>query len=389
MNRCFLLFILLFLAASSRCQHAGKILFVIDSIPLLQDPEEWNPITGDDIAEMYVISDKDSLRSLGWAHLDRVTYVFTRLYLGRPDSLKRIPSLKQMVAKDGAWHLHGLPYSGKYRDYYNSGRLQNEGNLVNGKLDGELKVYFKNGIIKSVSRYRNGVLHGAWNDYYKNGALMQTREFNEGRMLRTGKIFFINGQVRHELREKKNTRFDSSLTWYSTGKLKSIKVTRTETFFPSKKEEDLNYYTVRFYRSLNESDIKDANKNFYQIWLLDSTSADTHFLEGLLLSRESHFDEAIAQFDKALQKEPLMREALTYRALTRIRKNHFLQKKLPPQYRKNIVLTVEDIVTCTADEQEKICRDLQMADEIDPSDYYVMKEATAPILNFCRQMAIR
>jgi hypothetical protein len=39
-----------------------KILFVIDSIPILNDPEEWNPIDPTDIADITVVKDKDSLK---------------------------------------------------------------------------------------------------------------------------------------------------------------------------------------------------------------------------------------------------------------------------------------------------------------------------------------
>ena len=129
-----------------------KILFVIDSIPILNDPEEWNPIDPNDIADITVIKNKDSLKRLRPEQLDGIIYIFTKAYRNRPDSLKRIPSLKQMVVKNEIWNLNDIPYSGTYIDYYNSGKIQNKGTLLNGKLNGELTVYFKNGYGKTKCR---------------------------------------------------------------------------------------------------------------------------------------------------------------------------------------------------------------------------------------------
>ena len=75
--------------------------------------------------------------------LDGIIYIFTKAYRNRPDGLKRIPSLKQMVMTKEGWNLNGALYTGKYIDYYNSGKIQNEGTLLNSKLNGVLTVYFK------------------------------------------------------------------------------------------------------------------------------------------------------------------------------------------------------------------------------------------------------
>src|SRR3954469_15987976 len=78
-----------------------KMLFIIDSIPLINNPEDWNPITNEDIADITVLRNKDSLKQLGWAQLDGITYIFTKVYRNRPDNQKRIPSLKQMENRNG------------------------------------------------------------------------------------------------------------------------------------------------------------------------------------------------------------------------------------------------------------------------------------------------
>jgi hypothetical protein len=57
--------------------------------------------------------------------VDGLVYVFTKEYRQRPDSIKRIPTLKQLEMVGGVWTRNGAPYHGPYIDYYNSGRIQN------------------------------------------------------------------------------------------------------------------------------------------------------------------------------------------------------------------------------------------------------------------------
>src|SRR5688572_3779593 len=104
--------LLLHVAAAGQAPNQ-KMLFVIDSIPVLTDPEEWNPILQEDIADITVLRNRDSLKLLGWKQLDGITYIFTKGYRNRPDSIKRIPGLRQMKKLDGLWSLHDSPYTGK------------------------------------------------------------------------------------------------------------------------------------------------------------------------------------------------------------------------------------------------------------------------------------
>ena len=360
------------------------MLFVIDSIPLINDPEEWNPLLPEDIADIRVVRSKDSLALLGYIKFDGVTYIFTKEYRNRPDSLKEIPSLKQMVTNNDVWNLRNIAYSGKYIDYYNSGKIQDEGTLLNGKLNGELIVYFKNGRKKSTAIYKNGILDGVCNDYYPNGTLKQTREFIEGKEKRVGKMYFITGQIQNEVKLKKDTPYDTAFAYYSTGAVKEMKLIRNDAVVLSKKDQVINYYIPKFFQSLNTGDLKNANRFFFEIWQMDSTSTDTYFKGGMLMLKELRFDKAIAEFDKALRIEPLMREALLYRGLARIKKYHSLSAK---SFSKdsNTALTLEDIALLPIEEQTKICNDLQQAEFLDFSETYIKKIIPETILNYCRK----
>ncbi len=146
---------------------------------MINNPEDWNPVSNEDIADFSVVKNKDSLKQLGWGRLDGITYIFTKAYRARPDSVKRIPSLQQMVLKDELWLLNDTPYSGQYIDYFNSGYIQDEATLLDGKLNGKLIVYFKSGAVKSVANYKNGMPQGFVMQYYKNGALMEKTQYAE------------------------------------------------------------------------------------------------------------------------------------------------------------------------------------------------------------------
>ena len=380
------IFLLAFLlmTKTSFGQSAGeKILFVIDSIPLLNDPEEWNSIANGDIADITVIKNKDSLKRLRPEQLDGIIYIFTKAYRNRPDSLKKIPSLKQMVMKNELWNLNSIAYSGKYIDYYNSGKIQTEGTLRNGKLDGELTVYFKNGNKKSVSNYIDGILHGVWSEYYPNGVLMTSKKYAEGKMI-SYDSYFINGQIMDEIKPKKTSKYDTAFSYYSTGKVKQMKLIKNPQPVFDKKTNDFNTYTTYFFHSINTGTLKDANKYFYSIWKIDSTSSDTRFKEGLLMMKEFRFDEAIIAFDKALKLEPLMRESLVHRAVARVKKYKYPKTKPLFKYNKETPLTLEDMILIPSDEQAKICNDLRQAVYVDFSELYVPKMVPSAILNFCQ-----
>ena len=361
-----------------------KILFVIDSIPILNDPEEWNPIDPNDIADITVIKNKDSLKRLRPEQLDGIVYIFTKAYRNRPDSLKRIPSLNQMVVKNEIWNLNDIPYSGIYIDYYNSGKIQNKGTLLNGKLNGELTVYFKNGNKKSVSNYKDGILHGNWSGYYPNGVLMNSDIYADGKVIKYGTKYFVTGQIESEIKRKKATQYDTAFSYYSTGKVKQMKLIKKHPSVQDKKTNDFNASVTYFFQSINQGKLKDANKYFYSIWKIDSTSSDTRFKEGLLLMKEFRFDAAIEAFDKALKLEPLMRESLVHRAIARIRKYKYANAKHLPRENKEIPLVLEDIISIPQDEQTKICNDLRQAVYVDFSEWYVPKMVAPAILNYCQ-----
>lgn len=377
----FIIFISVSNLASAQSSNE-KILIIIDSLPLIDNPEQWNQVLQEDIADMNIIKSRDSLKMLGWKKMDAVAYIFTKEYRKRPDSLKKIPSLKQMKINEDRWNFHDFPYTGRYIDYYNNGKIQNEGFLAGGKLNGQLTIYFKKGKLKSITNYKDGIPDGFANDYYTNGALQQSREYIDGK-IKLLNLYFPNGSVQNEIKLKKETGYDTAFSYYSTGEVKQMKLIKDGAVAYNKIENDLNFYTDQFNQALNGGDLKAAKKHLSKINKIDSTSPDTYFKKGIVLFTEFRFEEAIIVFDKALQIEPLMRQSLAYRAISRVKKYKFINTTTAAKENKGAPLTLEDVISMPASEQEKVCQDVQQAGLLEYSEYFFSKLFPNGILDYC------
>lgn len=159
-----------------------KIMFIVDSIAVVHDPEEGNELLQTNVADMTIIKNKDSLKFLGYEQYDAVLLLFTKDYRSRPDHIKKIPSSKQMERKDGIFLLHNNPYSGPFVDYYYSGKKQGEGMFFNGILTGDRKRYYQNGNLAIHSYYTKGLEDGLEIEYYEDGTLKQRGGFVNGKM---------------------------------------------------------------------------------------------------------------------------------------------------------------------------------------------------------------
>jgi hypothetical protein len=363
----------------------SKTLVVIDSVAFLDGSKEWNRLSKEEVSEYTIISNRDSLDRLGWKQLDTVTYVFTKEYRNRPDSIKKLPRVRQFVLKDGIGHWNGVPYTGRYIDYYVNGKIQSEGMMLNGQTHGEVILYYNNGSRRNLVSFKEGLRDGAWKQYYKNGEVMMENEFSFGRANGAAKVYFINGQVQQEIKPKKNTGYDTLLIYFSSGKIKNLRTGKSGHFYLDRKEENLKYYSNLFYHHLGTGNLKEANKQFYQIWQKDSEGLETHFMEGLLLAREFHFDDAITHFDKALEIEPFFRDALEQRILARIKRVLLASNRISFKDRTEVPLALKDFLILPEDEKEKVCRDLVLLDTLDTNLYYSSNTIPEAIWTHCQK----
>jgi tetratricopeptide (TPR) repeat protein len=379
-----LLSILFFFFSITAIGQAVKypMLFIIDSIPQKPNYKALASLSKRDIADMYVVKDKDSLVSLGYSNYVGIAYIFTKAYRTRPDSIKAIPSTNQMLFSDEVWYWHDIPYSGKFINYFINGKILSEGTLVNGKPNGESITYFANGNKKAIMHYEKGVLNGSMNTYYANGKLLFTGEYLKGKKKYGARSYFINGQLQSEI--KQGNRRDTSITWHSTGKINKIRLVKKGDVVLTSDDEYVSYYNNLFYQGLRMDNMRQANKCLMKILALDSTSEYTYYKAAVLMLEELRFDKAIEELDKALAIEPLFTEALVLRTIARIKKQlHIKTKSLSENI--NSILTVEDFATIPINEQNIICKDLLLAQEIDFTDSYVKNKIPEDILKYCRQ----
>lgn len=363
MNKIILLFGGLLLAHTISFGQVSndKIMFVIDSIPVMDDPEEGDEILQTDIADITVIKNKDTLNLLGYGQFDGVTFIFTNEYRNRPDSLKQIPSSKQMQRKNGVLFLHNTAYSGRFIDYYYSGRKQGEGIFLNGRVNGHRKMYYQNGKTSSERDYKDGIENGFEIEYYEDGSIKQKGEFVNGKENGIWDMYFPNGQLKQRSNFVEGVIEGESTVYYSTGKVLAVEVTRNGKTIPDKRFEKIDQAMRKGHLSSKEQDYKTAIKNYSKAIELDSTYAEAYFSRGTIKLNDFQFDEAIADFDKALKYEPFMEHALTNRAFTRIRKYQFGNSRTISKDNDVTVLASKDKVPIPKDEQEKICSDLQKA----------------------------
>jgi len=383
MNKITLLLVGLFWICTNSLGQASneKIMFVVDSIPVMDDPEEGNGILQTDIADITVIRNKDSLKHLGYGQFDGATFLFTKEYRNRPDSIRQISSSKQMEKKDGMWLLRGIPYTGQFIDYYYNGRKQGEGTFINGKLAGHRKMYYQNGKLSTEIEYEDGIQNGLENEYYEDGSLKQKGEFVNGKEEGIWESYYPNGQVKLRSKYKSGEIFDTATKYYSTGKVKEKVFIKNGKVIPDPSLVKINQLMEKSSGSNKEGDAKSAMKYCSKVIELDSTYAAAYFSRGTIKLNELEFDDAITDFDKALKFEPFMEFALANRAFARIRKYQFGNSRTLSKNSEVTVLASKSQAPIPEVEQQKICDDLQKAIFLGDKS----KMITAALTDYCQK----
>ncbi|MEJ5960884.1 tetratricopeptide repeat protein [Pedobacter immunditicola] len=314
-----------------------RILYVIDSIPVIETMGEDDELSNDEIDQLEVVTDLSRIKALGYGgKLDKIIYITTKASLLRSAEEKRIPSTKSMTKKDGMWYFNqaDTPYTGKFIDYFMNGKKQGEGILVNGKVDGVRTVYYPNGQKRYYYTYKKGITNGDSEEYYMNGQLRQKGSFVEQKESGLWQVY------------------------YSTGKLK-----RESTFVNHK--QDLPKEEAKFFNLLQkgqslmkEGTFENAIKRFDEAVKLNSAYADLYFYRGTAKLNKFEFDNALLDFDKAIELEPLYMEAISNRAFTRLRKFQFKDGRTLSKNSQVTIMAVKGKVPIPKEDLDKICADL-------------------------------
>ncbi|MBC7439015.1 MAG: hypothetical protein H7250_03395 [Flavobacterium sp.] len=358
----FFTIVILLLSIKSFGQNKSEnIVYIVDEITVREDPEKGNEITESDIADMNVIKNKDSLKTLGFEKFDGAIFIYTKEYRKRPEEIKQTPSSKQMERKNKIWYFKNEIYNGKFIDYYYSGRIQGDGILKNGKLEGMRKMYYQNGKISVERNYTNSISDGLEKEFYEDGTLKQKGIFVNGKEDGDWEMYFPNGQTKQRTNFKNGIVEGESTVYYSTGKILSVEVGQNGKIIPDKRLEKISQLMKKSKERNQNGDRKSAIKYCNKVIELDSEYAEAYFSRGTLKLNEMQFDDAIADFDKALTIEPYMTFAIANRAFARIRKYEFGGDR---ELMKNIEVTVlasKKKAEILESEKQKICSDLDKA----------------------------
>jgi len=317
-----------------------KILYIVDNVPIIDDPDEGMGDLGtNDVDYLKVVTNKDSINTLGYPNIDKVIYIYTKAFSKRTDDIRKIPTTKLMERKNGAWYLKNsnTPYSGRFIDYFINGAEESEGVMKAGIVNGLRTVYYPNGNKSYFRNYVDGVSQGYSEEYFPNGKIKQKGSFKDDKEEGLWQGFYSTGAL------KRQANFVN---------LKP-QLTKNEERFYSLNDEALQL--------LKSEDYNRAIKKLDAAEKLNSNYADTYFYRGTAKLENLDFDNAILDFDKAIQLEPLYMEALANRAFARIRKYEFKNSRTLNKTAGVTILASKDKVDIPADEKNKICSDLKQS----------------------------
>lgn len=316
-----------------------KILYVVDSIPIFDDPnEDDGELTEQDIETIAVVTNKDEIEKLGYKDLEKIIFIISKEYTKRPDELKKIPTLAQMERKDSHWFMKNTqtPYSGEFIEFYMNGKLKGKGTFKDGLADGARTGYFQDGKTSYVKSYVNGLENGEFKQFFSNGKIAQEGIFKEAKEDGIWKM------------------------WYSTGELKEQFEFKNGKAITSKEDEKFYRQFSNASKLSSEGDYSTAIKMFDKLIELNPKYSDLYFHRGTAYLYDMKFDEAIRDYDKAIVLEPLYKESISNRAFARLRKHEFKDSRTLGKYSDVTVLTSKDNVEIPKEELNKICADLDL-----------------------------
>lgn len=369
-----LLLILSFSICFSQNQNEN-VLYVVDSIPIIEEPKEgFGTLTENEIDRVEVLKDKSEIEKTGYKDLDGIIYVYTKEYANRPDSLKAIPTIKLMTKKNGTWYLKDSsnPYSGRFIDYYLTGKKQGEGTLFNGKLNGKRLMYHLNGNVSDEIEYENGLSNGMEKRFYKDGTLMQKGEFKNGQEIGIWEMYHPNGQLKQRTNFVNGKMDGESISNYSTGEIKGKNVYKDGVYQKDKVNDKLfKLYNESqdLYKQLN---YKGAIKKLDKALELEPNWADGYFARATMKLNNFQFDEAIKDFNKTLEIEPYFTNAYSNRAFAILRK-YELGNGRTLSKSKDVQIIASKETEIPESELTKICADLNKAVSLGDDNWMVLE----------------
>lgn len=107
----------------------------------------------------------------------------------------------QLIEKeDGKYYDHnGNLYSGTYIEYYPSGNIHTEMNVLNGEKHGTTSIYFDNQQKKEVRAFKHNKMDGTWITWNEQGQKTGEATYVDGQKHGKWSIWDENGIQRYEM----------------------------------------------------------------------------------------------------------------------------------------------------------------------------------------------
>ncbi len=365
MNKILVFFLLLICCAGYLYGQANKnTIYIIDSIPVTEHLENMDiDIDPHFIEKVSIIKSRDSLKAMGYGTIGQAVLIFTKAFRNRPENIKGVPTTRQMILKDGRWYLKGsnAPYSGEFIDYFFSGLKQGEGTLKDGKLTGLRKAYYPNGNIEQEKYFNKGMATGMEKDYYDDGSLREQGSYKNNKELGIWKSYYPNGQVQLISKYKHGKPVGTAFKYYSNGKLKVRVLVRRNKVIADPKLSKIQNIQTKGIAAEEQGNYKTAIREYTQCIQIDNGFADAYFARGMAELHHFQLDEAINDFDKAIEIEPYYTEAIANRALCKIRKNQVVNSRGLSSRRGVAASAEKDDTSLPEVDKQKICDDLHKA----------------------------
>ena len=128
---------------------------------------------------------------------------------------------KQTQGTDGKIKTTGKIPDGLVKELLDNGKIKDEWNYKNGKLEGISKEYFASGALLEEIMCKNDKREGISKKYYENGKLLAERNFKNGEQEGISKMFFESGKVFAELNYKNGKLDGTTNIYYENGKMRS------------------------------------------------------------------------------------------------------------------------------------------------------------------------
>lgn len=374
MRRIFTLIVLTLISTIGLSQNE-KTLYIVDSIPIIEEPKEgFGTLTENEIDRVDVVKDKQAVEKAGYKDLDGIIYVFTKEYAKRPDSIKAIPTTKSMTKSNATWYLKdsSAPYSGKFIDYYLTGKKQGEGVLFNGKLKGKRLLYHQNGALSDEIEYENGISNGLEKRFYDDGTLMQKGNFKYGKENGVWEMYHPNGKLKQRTNFVNGKMDGESISYYSTGKEKGKNIYENGLYQKDKVNDKIYDYYKQAQELYKQGNFKSAIKKYTKCIELQEDWADGYFARGTAKMNNLEFEDAIADFNKTLEIEPYFTNAYANRAFGLIRKYEFSNSRTLSKS-KDVQIMASKETGIPQSDLTKICADLKKAVSLGDNNWMVLE----------------